>query len=33
MAELAMPYLILGALAAATIAMALGAMMTGPKRR
>lgn len=33
MAELSMPYLILGALAAATIAMAIGAIMTGASRR
>jgi hypothetical protein len=33
MAELTMPYLILGVLAAATVAMAIGAIMTGERRR
>jgi hypothetical protein len=33
MAELTMPYLILAVIAAATVAMAVGAMMTGVRKR
>lgn len=33
MAEVTMPYLILGALAAITVAMAVGALMTGVRKR
>jgi hypothetical protein len=33
MAELTMPYLILGLIAAATVAMAIGAIMTGANKR
>lgn len=33
MAELTMPYLILGTLAAVTMAMAIGAIMTGVRKR
>lgn len=33
MAETTMPYLILGVIAAATVAMAIGALMTGVRKR